>query len=108
MVYCSVCGKKNEERAEVCAECGNSLYPAKPVKRDDCFSGDGGPEDECFGLPHGGAICGVLIGLFVIIWAAAIIFQFPIWNYFWPLMLFALGVLMIAGAIYAMSVRRKS
>ena len=61
MVYCSECGENNEEGREFCVKCGAALYPArgrrmKPRGRD-----------ECFGLPRGGSIFGILIGLIIVI-----------------------------------------
>lgn len=111
MVRCQSCGKNNEDDAEFCAQCGAALYPSeKPRKqRTDCFGKADAPEDECFGLPHGGAICGIIIGFFIILWAAS--YFIPeiqiLWVNWWPLLLGILGVLIIAGALYSISRRQK-
>jgi hypothetical protein len=59
-------------------------------------------EDECFGLPHGGAIVGIIFGVIVILIGLAIFSGVPLWDYFGPAILVILGILIIAGAIYGM------
>jgi hypothetical protein len=61
-------------------------------------------EDECFGLPHGGAIFGLFIGMVIILWG---ITQIPgllpeDFNFGW-LVIIAFGLLIIAGAIYKLA-----
>jgi type IV secretory pathway VirB2 component (pilin) len=61
--------------------------------------------DECFGLPLGSSIIGILIGIAIIIAGARELFG---WNIdFGPYATIIIGILLIAGAIYTMS-RRKS
>jgi hypothetical protein len=63
------------------------------------------PRDECFGLPWGSSIIGVLIGIAIIIVGARELFG---WNIdFGPYATIIIGILLIAGAIYTIS-RRKS
>lgn len=102
---CQACDYKNDDDAEYCARCGAVLAEMKPVagKDEDCF---GDEDSECFGLPHGGAIFGIIIGIIIIIWGVSSITGFPIWEYFWPLILVLFGLLIVVGAIYAMSRRR--
>lgn len=103
MKTCEACGYDNDEDAEFCARCGASLreikYKTVEKKDDECFGADY-EGTECFGLPYGGAICGIIIGIFIIIWALATFFSWPIWEYLWMIGLILLGVLIIAGAIY--------
>jgi hypothetical protein len=63
--------------------------------------GDKRVEDECFGLPRGGAIFGLFIGIVIILWGLT---QIPgllpeDFNFGW-LVIIAFGLLIIAGAIY--------
>ena len=113
MVTCQACGAMNDEDAEFCAKCGASLEPTtttpRRARQTDCFGGPDKPEDECFGLPYGGAICGLIIGIFIIIWAAS--FFIPqlatIIANWWYLFIGIIGVLLIVGALYSISRRRK-
>jgi len=64
-------------------------------------------ENECFGLPHGGLIVGLIFGLIIVLigfglflQASGIIVNFG--NYIWPLILIIFGILIIIAAIYSM------
>jgi len=105
LVYCSKCGTKNEDDADVCTNCGASLYVPKRAyrhKRNECF----GPreerrfEEECFGLPYGGAIVGVIFGVIILVFGFAWLLGKSLWGYIGPLMVILVGILIIAGAIY--------
>ncbi len=108
MKTCSACNYENDDDAEFCARCGAHLAEEKKVryvekKEEDCY---GSEEDECFGLPYGGAICGLIFGLFIVLGAVGLFFGWSIWDYFWPIILVIIGVLIVAGAIYSMRRRR--
>jgi hypothetical protein len=61
--------------------------------------------DECFGLPGGGSIIGILVGIAIILAGARELFN---WNIdFGPYFTIIIGMLIAAGAIYTMS-RRKN
>lgn len=70
-------------------------------------------EQQCFGLPHGGAIVGIIIGIIVILVGIS---QVPgliprevldvTDSFFWPIILVAFGILMVAGALYQYGRRR--
>ena len=62
-------------------------------------------KDDCFGLPHGGAIAGMILGLIIIIWGASILFDIPIWNNIFYIVVIIFGVLIVAGSIYKMTRR---
>jgi uncharacterized membrane protein YvbJ len=104
MVYCTKCGTKNEEDAAVCVKCGASLAAA-PVWRPERRRREK-EEQECFGLPHGGAIAGLVFGVIIII--AGILFALQEWNVIeeinwdqiWPFIIIIFGILVVAGAIY--------
>ena len=112
MVYCTKCGSKNEDDAKVCASCGQSLSAAEPRTRgrhhDECF----GPrrerdmEQECFGLPRGGAVFTILIGLAVVVIGVAYFvgqyygWDVDVWKSFGPAMIIVIGILIVVGALY--------
>jgi len=110
MVYCPKCGAKNEEDAKYCVNCGAALYleEKKEKRGGPCF---GEPErrveEECFGLPHGGAIAGAVFGVFIIIIGIAIAFGQDVGRLIGPFVLIVVGLLVILGAIYALRRRRQ-
>ncbi len=59
--------------------------------------------DECFGLPRGGAIFGLFIGLIIIIVGLQQMFGWEI--DIGPFAIIIFGVLVLAGAIYGLSRR---
>lgn len=70
-------------------------------KGDTCF---GQPEErykeECFGLPHGGLIIGVIFGTLLIIIGISAILKIDIGYIIGPSIMIIIGILIIAGAIY--------
>ena len=109
MVYCPKCGTKNEDTADFCANCGANLQTGTVTTRQYERRK---AEQECFGLPHGGAIAGIIIGLIILLWGVYMILQQTgviTGNVnFWVILIIIFGVLMIAGAIYQMTHRRGS
>ena len=103
MVYCTKCGTKNPDDAKVCTQCGESLYPgAYPTQRYERRR-----EEECFGLPRGGAIAGLFFGVIIILVGTVFLLQQTgvIVKYletFWPLILIAFGILVLAGGLYGL------
>ena len=63
------------------------------------------PRDECFGLPHGGAIFGLFIGAIIIIWGLSETFGWRI--ELGSFAVITIGLLIVAGAIYGLT-RKKS
>jgi len=97
MVYCTKCGTKNEEDAAVCVKCGAPLVAAYPPWR---HARPPRPEEECFGLPHGGAIVGLVIGIIIILVGLASLSGIDFGRYIWPLIIIVFGILIVAGALY--------
>ena len=110
MVYCPKCGTMNDDSAEFCVKCGAPLrtgtYESRRYERRRA-------EHECFGLPNGGAIVGLVIGIIVIIYGILFLGQQMGWisasaNYLWIVVVIVIGVLLIAGALYRMNRPRSS
>jgi uncharacterized membrane protein YvbJ len=122
LVYCTKCGTKNEEDVEHCIKCGAPLGVSQEKKfetrakewgedfgrRAEQWGEDFGKrvENECFGLPHGGSIAGLIIGAIIILVGISIVLEIEIWNYLWALIIIAVGALIVVGTLY--SLRRKS
>lgn len=120
MVYCSECGTKNEEAAETCVKCGAKLNVQKGKsleksieegaeefgKRAEAWGESFGKraEEECFGLPHGGTIVGLIIGIIIILVGISSIAGIDL--EIWPLIIVIFGVLIIGGAIYSLTRKR--
>ncbi len=99
MVYCTKCGTKNEDDAVVCVKCKEPLSSHPPTRRERRRK-----ENECFGLPHGGAIGGLVLGLMIILWGVTAVLDvdFPLWAF----IIIIFGTLMVAGALYTITRKR--
>lgn len=108
MVYCAKCGTKNEDDATECTKCGAALQASRPERRyrsdNNCFGSSErrNMESECFGLPHGGAIIGIIFGIVIVIIGLAILSGLTIWDYLGPLIMVIVGILIVLGALYGM------
>jgi uncharacterized membrane protein YvbJ len=104
MVYCTRCGTKNPDDAEVCSKCGSSLRAIGDRRYYRRM------ENECFGLPHGGAIVGVAIGALILVWGFILILQqldiVSAQVEWWPFAFMVFGVLIVVGALYGLRRRR--
>lgn len=107
MVYCSRCGTKNKEDTKHCIKCGTPLYliKGKHKEEDVCFGRTEGEidrkiEEECFWIPYGGALIGVILGVFIIIIGLAIVFKLEIWHWIGTLIMIIVGLLIIIGALF--------
>jgi len=100
MVYCTKCGTKNEDSAVTCVNCKVALSSYQTIRRERRRK-----ENECFGLPNGGSIAGLVIGLIIILWGVTSILDVSLGDYLWALIIVIFGTLMVTGALYSM--RRK-
>jgi len=106
MVYCTKCGTKNEDTALVCIKCGASLetgtYESRRYERRRA-------ESECFGLPHGGIIFGLFIGIIILLWGSFELARQMKWitvvPEIWPFIIIILGLLIVLGALYRLGRR---
>jgi hypothetical protein len=115
MPYCPNCGTKNEEGAEVCVNCQQPLYETRRrrTRREGCYGAPRAerPEEECFGLPHGGIIVGIIFGLLLLIGGILLILQQTLGisvsgALIGPAILIIIAILILAGAIYQLGRRR--
>lgn len=105
MTRCIKCGAENPDGSEFCNKCGSQLSitgQSNPCKR---------MEDECFGLPKGSTIFALFIGIMIIF--AGLGFFLPKEMYgidleklWWTIVVFGVGILIIAGAIYGYQRKR--
>jgi ribosomal protein L40E len=97
MVHCVKCGTENPKDAEFCNKCGSGLYSDKPTHHKR-------KEDECFGLPQGGAIFALFIGAIIILWGISEAFkiEIPVWGF----IIILFGVIVIAGSLYRLTRRQ--
>lgn len=102
MVYCTKCGAKNPDDAKVCAQCGASLYPVKE-ERGRYYRRH---EEECFGIPRGGTIVGMAIGVIIVLAGLLWLLQqaelIPETVGVWPFAVMIFGILIVIGALYGM------
>jgi hypothetical protein len=101
MVTCTRCGAQNDEGARFCVSCGARLDVVRERHKDTCFGEpEGRVRDECFGLPYGGAIIGVIIGMFILLSGLAMLLGLDFSRYSGPFFVMVIGLLIVAGAIY--------
>jgi len=67
--------------------------------------------DECFGLPHGGAIFALFIGVIIIVAGIFLFLRETGWivgdiDILGPVAAIVFGILIVAGGIYSLSRRR--
>ena len=109
MVYCKDCGTKNDDDAEYCSKCGSSLQ-GNGDRPDERHRHHGDyryrQRNECFGLPNGGLIVGIIFGALLILFGISSIYGFAFWRYVWPIVIVIVGILIIAGAITSYNRRR--
>lgn len=100
MVYCVKCGTNNPDDAEVCTKCGARLYATGESRHYRRM------EDECMGIPRGGAIVGLAIGIIIVLWGAILFLQetgvISTSVEVWPFALIIFGVLIVIGAFYGL------
>ena len=122
MVYCTKCGTKNEEDAKHCVQCGADLEVPREKKFEERIEEWGEEfgkraeewgeqfgkrvENEGFGLPHGGAIFGLIIGVIIVLVGLSWFIGVDWGRYFFPLAVIAFGLLIVAGALYGFRRRR--
>jgi hypothetical protein len=105
VVYCSKCGTQNPDDARVCSNCGAPLYSVGQQYPGSEREHYRRVEGECFGLPNGGLIAGIVFGAIIIIVGLGLFlessgFIVNFWNIFWPIIIVIIGILILLGALY--------
>jgi hypothetical protein len=101
MVYCSKCGTQNPDTNIACSNCGAPLYTVGQRYPGSDREHYRRMENECFGLPNGGMIVGIIIGIIIILVGLSLFLQttYGITIDFWPIILIIFGLLILAGAL---------
>jgi hypothetical protein len=102
MVYCSRCGTQNPDTNTNCSNCGAPLYTVGQRYPGSDREHYRRMENECFGLPNGGMIAGVVIGVIIILVGIGLFLQttYGISINYWPIILIIFGILILAGGLY--------
>ncbi len=105
MVYCSKCGTQNPDTATVCSNCGAPLYTVGQKYPGSEREHYRRVENECFGLPNGGMIVGLVFGIIIILVGLGFFLQASGYvvnfgSYIWPIILVVFGLLILLGALY--------
>lgn len=104
LTYCTNCGTKNEDEAKFCIGCGVRLDETVGLGREieeTCL----GPRDkryfeDCFGLPHGGTIVGLVIGILIVMWGLVWALRQVLFVPIWQFTIIVFGILIVVGAVY--------
>ncbi|MGA2683201.1 MAG: zinc ribbon domain-containing protein [Candidatus Bathyarchaeia archaeon] len=102
MVYCSKCGTQNSDNATICSHCGAPLYTVGQQYPGSEREHYRRVEGECFGLPNGGMIVSLVVGIIIILLGIGVFLRvtYGVTLNFWPLILVIVGVLVILGALF--------
>ncbi len=98
MVYCQKCGTQNDESSEFCKKCGASLREEPGIKLP---SPPRRPEQECFGIPYGGAIVGLVFGAILIIFGLSQVLGLDIGQYMGSFIMIIIGSLIVIAVLYS-------
>ena len=105
MVYCSKCGTQNPETNTVCSNCGAPLYTVGQRYPGSDLEHYRRVENECFGLPNGGMIVGIVFGTIILIVGLGLFLEasginFNFWGALWPIIIIIFGLLIVLGAVF--------
>ncbi len=109
MVYCSRCGTQNDDKAVHCSNCGAPLYSVGQNYRGSEREHYRRVEGECFGLPNGGLIAGLVFGVIIILVGLTLFLQntYGFSVDVWPFIIIIFGVLLLIGGLYQISRKRR-
>ena len=103
MVYCSKCGTQNPDTNTVCSNCGAPLYTVGQRYVGSDREHYHRMENECFGLPNGGMIVGIVIGIIIVLAGLGLFLQtygIQIQTWLWPVVVIIFGLLILIGAVF--------
>lgn len=93
---------RNDDNATICSNCGAPLYTVGERYAGSEREKYRRMESECFGLPNGGMIVAIVIGVIIILAGLTLFLQitYNIKIDIGPLVLIIVGILILAGALY--------
>ena len=101
LVYCSKCGTQNPDTNTYCSNCGAPLFTVGQHYRGSDREHYRRMENECFGLPNGGMIVGIVFGVIIVLAGLGLFLQTYGVNFdFWPFIIIIFGVLILLGALF--------
>jgi ribosomal protein L37E len=105
LVYCSRCGTQNPDTNTNCTNCGAPLYTVGQQYPGSDREHYRRMENECFGLPNGGMIVGIIFGAIIIIVGLGLFLEdsgivVNFWGAFWPIIIIIFGLLIVLGALF--------
>jgi hypothetical protein len=101
MVYCSKCGTQNPDTNTFCSNCGAPLFTVGQHYHGSDREHYRRMENECFGLPNGGMIVGIVFGVIIVLAGLGLFLQTYNINFdFWPFIIIIFGVLILLGALF--------
>ncbi len=105
MVYCSKCGTQNPDTNINCTNCGAPLYTVGQRYPGSDREHYRRMENECFGLPHGGMIVGIVFGVIIVLVGLGLFLQasgvtVDFWQFIWPFVIIIFGLLIVLGALF--------
>jgi LPXTG-motif cell wall-anchored protein len=108
VVYCSKCGTQNPDTNVHCSNCGAPLYTVGQRYPGSDREHYRRVESECFGLPNGGMIVGLVIGVIIILAGLSLFLQATYGFTFnvWPFIIIIFGLLIVFGALFGRRRRR--
>lgn len=110
MVYCSKCGKKNEEEARFCNKCGASLT-GQPMeqrrhKEEECEKECGGKRRPSVWIYFWIIVLALIaFGIILSIFSRLSNAIFPHWigNYYWDIIWMIIGLVVVIFILYAVT-----
>ncbi|MBM4241316.1 MAG: zinc ribbon domain-containing protein [Euryarchaeota archaeon] len=94
---------RKTRECRILLHCGADIHPHEHRRhRHMAYERE---RNECFGIPGGGIIVGLIVGIILIIVGLSSIFGIAIDKYFGAIILVIVGILIIVGAFFGL--RRK-
>jgi hypothetical protein len=106
MVHCSKCGTENMDDAKFCVKCGTALAGERERHESACFGAER-EDNDCFGVRHGSALVGIIVGIFIIVIGLSYFLGEDIRGMIGPFIIIVIGLFIVIGAIAGLSRRRR-